>query len=1158
MSLHGRRAAIDAHSADAHNASHGGLVLATLNDDLVRGAGALASGPLAAWLRNLGLEGYAPAFAAQGIDMRSLPLLSGNDLADLGVLLGHRKLLAKAIAEIAAGGVPSPATQAAAPPLYEPIRAERRQLTVLFCDLVGSTALSKQLDAEVLRDVLRDYQQACGGVIDRYAGHVGQFLGDGLVVYFGYPYAHEDDAERAARAALDIIVAVAKLSGPRALQVRIGIATGAVVVGQSGDGDASVPSAAVGETPILAARLQGLAGPGQIVIAPTTYRLLGDTFEVEDLGEHQLKGIDDPVRARRICGVARNESRFDATRSGRYTPFVGREHEVALLQARWEQACEGEGQVVLLAGEPGIGKSRITQVLRERLADTPHLRLQYQCSPYHSGSAFYPIVERLERAAGFEREDSAERRLDKLEAELALPPEEQPTITPLFAALLSLPVDRYPSRMLSAQKHHELTIAALVDQPLRLARQEPLLIICEDAHWIDPSTLETLTLLVERIRHSAILMVVTCRPEFVPPWTGHGNVTLLNLNRLSRRHGAAMMERLTGGKAVPPEVLAQILDRTDGVPLFVEELTKNLLEAGILRDGGGRYELSGTLATLGIPSTLQDSLMARLDRLAPVKEVAQVGACIGREFDHELLSIVAQLSEADLEAALDRLVASELVFRRGSKAEATYTFKHALVQDAAYEGLLKSRRQQIHGRIAQALEKSVPDAVKARPEVLALHLTRAGSIDAALGQWIAAAKLALGSNRHREGLGHAEAGLAIVEQGSPGQRANHEMVLLYMAADCHSGLSGYASAQAAQLLTRAEALIDRVTDRRAVLQLMVSVVVLAYATADASRAAAAAEQCLSLAEELQDTERRIGACAVAAQTFMYRCDFTRAQQLSEFVLDNYDEARRLAYLKDHNAKVNACTDLAMLHGAIGHLDQARRCARMAVDHATTIAQPLSLLMALAKGSNTLATAGDCEEAMEMSRTCIELSDAQSLPYWKGWALAGEGIALLHRGQPERAEARLGQAFAHLAALGSRMGIPRLQGWRSIALARLGRFAEAREEADDARKQALDTGQQILLPGLTYARGMVDNLDVKCASSAEEWFGRALAEARSRGMRLDELRSATALARLRHQHGRTAEARELLAPIHAWFTEGFDTPPLKEARLLLEEIGDTVD
>ena len=1109
--------------------------------------------PLSTWLQDSGLAQYLPLFEQHSIDLRSLPLLTDVDLAELGVPLGHRRLLLKAVAELG-GAAPPAESLSAAQGDRTPRDAGRRQLTVLFCDLVGSTALAQRLDPEALRDLMRDYQQACGAVIERFAGHVAQYLGDGLVVYFGWPQAHEDDAERAVRAALEIIAAVHRVAGPESLQVRIGIATGVVVVGETGTGDASVPSAAVGETPNLAARLQGLAGPDQIVIASATHRLLGDNFEVDDLGDHSLKGIDGPVRARRIRGVARTESRFEATHAGRYTPFVGREEELALLLARWEQAREGEGQVVLLVGEPGIGKSRITQVLRERLAPTPHTRLGYQCSPYHSGSAFYPIVEQLERAAGFERDDSPERKLDRLEAVLVLPADERPSVTPLFAALLSLPIDRYPPRMLSPQKHKELTIAALVDQPIRLAAQQPVLMICEDAHWIDPSTLETLALAVERFRQAAVLLLITCRPEFVPPWTGHGNVTLLNLNRLSRRNGAQMMQRLTGAKPLPDQVLAQILDRTDGVPLFVEELTKHMLEAGLLRDTGERYELSGPLPALAIPSTLQDSLMARLDRLAPVKEVAQMGACIGREFSHELLAAVALLPEEDLNTALGKLVASELVFRQGSGPEATYNFKHALVQDAAYESLLKSRRQQIHERIARALEKDFPDAVKARPEVLALHLTRAGLIDAALVQWIAAVWLGQANHRFREALGHVDAGLAIVERASARERADRELELLNAGVGCHFALTGYASASATALLARAEALLDQASDPQLIGTVLASVSIRAYVAGDLPKATAMAERFLALAEETGDVTQRAFAYTVAAAPLCQQCEFERARQLLEFAAKNYDPAQRQTSLRDNDLKVIAFTWLALIHHSIGSADQARRHLRLAVDHAAAIARPFSLSLALCRGSIRLADAGDYEEALDMSRRCIELCDAQSLPYWKAWAMVGEGAALLGLGQPERAEARLAEASARLAATGTRIDIGYLRAWRAIALAQLGRYDEARREADGGRDQCLQSGQQVALPRLACARGVVELLDHGAdESAAEQWLGTALAEAHARGLRMDELRAATALARLWQQQGKPQAARELLVPIYGWFTEGFDCAGLKDAKALLDQL-----
>ncbi len=1114
---------------------------------------------LSSWLQDLGLVQYLPLFEQHGIDLRSMPLLGDSDLAELGVLLGHRKLLLNAIGaiEVHTASVASPlaATADTTPAAQRHASrgdAERRQLTVLFCDLVGSTALAHRLDPEALRELMRAFQQACGAVVARYAGHVAQYLGDGLVVYFGFPQAHEDDAERAVRAALEIVATVNRLPGSEPLHVRVGIATGAVVVGEGGCGDASVSNTAVGETPNVAARLQQLAGPDEIVIAPATHRLLGDTFELEDLGEHRLKGIDDPVRARRVRGLTRSESRFDASRAGRYTPFVGREHEVALLLGRWEQAREGEGQVVLLAGEPGIGKSRITQVLRERLAAIPHLLLQYQCSPYHSGSAFYPIIEQLAHAAGFERDDTPERKVDRLVATLVLSAEELPAIAPLFAALLSLPIDRYPPRMLSPQKHKELTIAALVDQPLRLARQQPVLMICEDAQWSDPSTMETMALMVESIRRAGILLVITCRPEFVPPWTVHGNVTLLHLNRLSKRQSAAMTDRLAGGKTLPDEVLAQILARTDGVPLFVEELTKTVLEAGFLRDAGEHWELSGPLPPLAIPSTLQDSLTSRLDRLESIKEVAQIGACIGREFDHELLAAVTPMSAGELHDALAKLVASGLIFRQGSVPAATYSFKHALVQDVAYDGLLKSRRLQIHGGIARALAENFKDRAKARPELLALHLTRAGLIDRAVPQWQVAARSAIASNRHREALGHVDAGLALVDRVPVELKANHEVGLLVSGAACHWVLTGYACEAAATLWARAEALLEGVTDQRLLILALMGINICAYAGADTRKALATAERLISLGQTTSDTDSKVVSFAAVGPTLQQQGQFERCKRLLLFVVATYETDRRTGYGRINDAKVTACSWLSWNHVTTGHLDKARHYARMAIDHATAIAQPFVLSQALSVAARQFAEAGDCAEALELCRRCIELCGTQNLPFWKGWAMVYEGIAYVRLGQHERAQARFAQAIAHLAANGARSDLGHLHAWRALALAHLGRFDDARRDDEVGRVACIETGQLLDLVDLAYARGVTELLDPNAeVGVAEQWLHTALAEARSRGARLIELRAAPSLAGLWQRQGKRREAHDLLGPIFGGFTEGFDCADLKEARALLD-------
>ena len=677
------------------------------------------------WLEELGLSQYADAFEENDVDLEAVRHLTETQFERLGVSIGHTVKI-KNMATAASQSADE--TKAFEHKQHEPERpprlapeAERRQLTVMFCDLVGSTALSEKLDPEDLRGVIDAYRKVAGDVVERYQGHVAQYLGDGVMVYFGWPNAHEDDAGRAVRAGLDIVDAVAGLEVPERLAVRIGIATGLVVVGESGADEGADAKLAVGETPNIAARIQGLAEPGTVVIAQSTRRLLGGAFALDDLGTHEAKGVSGGLRFHRVLGAAETESRFEASHGSALTPLVGRESEISLLLDRWDQAREGEGQVVLLSGEAGIGKSRVTQVLRERVADEPHTRLRYQCSPYYTNSAFYPVILQLERAAGFNRDDAPETKLDKLEAALAQGASDVPAVAPLFAAMLSLPVDRYPTLDLSPQRQKEKTIAALADQVAGLAASQPVLMIFEDAHWIDPTTLETVGAVIEAIRDHPVLLVISFRPEFESPWGAHGHVTGLTLGRFGRKLGAAMVAKVTGGKALPEDVLDQIVAKADGVPLFVEELTKTVLEAGFLKEAESEYRLDGPLPPLAIPSTLQDSLMARLDRLSPVKEVAQIGACIGRKFSYELIAAISPLRDNELQDALGQLVDSGLIFQRGMAPDATYTFKHALVQDSAYESLLKSRRRHLHERIARSLP--IPSPGSSRPNQNSWHTT---------------------------------------------------------------------------------------------------------------------------------------------------------------------------------------------------------------------------------------------------------------------------------------------------------------------------------------------------------------------------------------------------------------------------------------------------
>jgi class 3 adenylate cyclase len=717
------------------------------------------------WLQALGLGEYTKLFADNRIDASVLSDLTDQDLEKIGVPLGHRKRLLRAIAEL---GVTDFATQR-----DWRDSAQRRQLTVMFCDLVGSTALSTRLDPEDMRAVIDAYVTACARVVPNYDGFVAELHGDGILAYFGYPNAHEDDAERAVHAGLDIIAAVAQLKTRAAqrLAVRIGIATGIVVVGDLTSRDHMV----VGATPNLAARLQALAEPDTIVIAASTRRLLGDLFRLRYLGRHQLKGIPEPAAAWTVEGESDSESRFEAVRTTRLTDLIGRGDEIRFLIERQRLAWKGEGQIVLIAGEPGIGKSRLAAALADHVSRELHTRLRYQCSPYHINSALHPFIAQLERASGFKPNDGPEQRLDKLEAILATNAARTQTSAPLLAVLLSIPFrQRYAPLVLSPTQQRRQTLAALLDQIESLARQQPVLLLFEDTHWADATSLELLDLIVERIRQLPVLALFTFRPEFEAPWAGLPNVSILALHRLDRSSVETLIARMPGGRALPAEVVEQIVLKTDGNPLFVEEITKAVLESGVLAtDAGGNRVDGPPLGLLTIPATLHDSLMARLDRLAPVKEICQIGAAIGREFSYTLLRELVRCDEAALKVALAQLENAELVFRRGDPPEAIYSFKHALLQEAAYENLLRSHRQILHRRIAEILRDRFAKTAEIQPEVLAYHFTQAGLRESAMEWWGKAGDRALERSANNEAIAHLEKAMTLADglADGPAQRA---------------------------------------------------------------------------------------------------------------------------------------------------------------------------------------------------------------------------------------------------------------------------------------------------------------------------------------------------------------------------------------------------
>jgi class 3 adenylate cyclase/predicted ATPase len=1018
------------------------------------------------------------------------------------------------------------------------------------------------MDPEDLREVISAYQKCAAETVRRFDGFVAKYMGDGVLIYFGYPQAHEDDAERAVRAGLELISALAGLKTRTSLQTRIGIATGLVVVGDLiGSGEAQ-ERGIVGETPNLAARLQGIAEPNTVVIAETTRRLLGNLFELTDLGPKGLKGIAGPMRAWSVLRPSSVESRFEALHATGLTALVGRDEEMDLLLRRWSKAKTGEGQVVLLSGEAGIGKSRLTAALLERLANEPHTRLRYFCSPQHTDSAFYPIIGQMVRAAGLAHDDSPKAKLDKLDRLLAQ------TSTSVgdaafIAEILSLSNDgRYPTLDLAPQQRRQKTLDALSLQLEVLTRSSPVLMIFEDAHWADPTSLEVFSRAVNRIATLRVLLIATFRPEFEPPWVGGPYATALTLNRLPQREVGAMIDIVIGNKLLPASVRQDIIERTDGIPLFVEEITKAVLEA---ESAGEARQVTAVIPspTRAVPATLHASLMARLDRLGPAKEVAQIGAAIAREFSHALVAAIARKPEMELQSALDGLVAAGLLFRQGVPPHASYLFKHALVQDAAYGTLLREPRRTLHARIADALESQFPDIVETQPELLARHCTDAGMSEKAAALWGKAGQLSLERSALAEAVQQFRRALDLIAP-LPGTAAlRREQIRLQVALiNPLLHVKGFAAPetkaaaeQARLLIEQAESLGEPPQDPLLWFSVLHAFYMQNFVSHDGNAIRELATQFLTLAEKqgtgvpLMIGHRMMGTCLLTTGAFAgSRTHFDQALTLYDPVAH-----RSIAARFGHDTRVAILIFRSLSLWCLGYPAAALIDARQGVSYAREINQASSLMFALTGVTLTHIFCGEYEIAEAYNKQLVALAE-EKRSSWKSFGVVYQGLLSALNGEAADAVQMIVAGVSALQSNGTTLFVPWFLAALARAYARLGWFDDAWGSFDKAI-ETLETGEETQWEAeLNRIGGEIALMSSEPrVTKAEAYFDRALAVAREQQAKSWELRAAMSMARLWRDQGKRQQAHDLLAPVFGWFTEGFDTLDLKQAKTLLSDL-----
>jgi len=1110
------------------------------------------------WLRSVGLEQYEAIFRENAVDGDVLSELTEGDFEKLGIPLGDRKRLMRAIRAGDAASVDQTLVQARRPgeESSRTLSAERRQLTIVFCDLVGSTSLSTKLDHEDMRDAVHRYHRCCDAVISSSGGFVAKYMGDGVLAYFGYPQAHEDDAERAVSASLALVDEVTRLPTVHGMpmQVRIGIATGLVVVGDLIGEGAAREQSVVGDTPNLASRLQGLAEPNQVIISHHTRRLTAGLFEYVDLGRITLKGFDQPLQAWRVIRPSAVQSRFEAQHEEALTPLVGREEELELLLRRWRQATAGDGRVVILTGEPGIGKSRLSAALQERLRSEPCALVHYYCSSQHLESPLFPVINYLERVAGFERSDPGPQKFAKLEA-LLLQSGANGEVVALIADMMSVPTNgRYLLPEQSPQRRKDRMLTVLIAQLESLAVQRPLLMIVEDIHWIDPTSLGLVGLLVEKASQLRLLLVITTRPEFSPPWPNDAHIGTIGLMRLNRQEAVAMMNRVAGGKQLPAEISDQILSRTDGIPLFLEELTKTVLEGGLLEEHQDHYELARPSSAIGIPTTLHASLMARLDRSVLVKEIAQIGAAIGRQFSYALLRAVSAMEEDVLKDALSKLEEAELASCRGRPPEATYSFRHALVQDTAYSSLIRSRRQELHRQIAEALRDRFATLAESEPEIIAHHFTEAGLPELAIEWWSRAGELSLKRSSIAEANSHLRRAIALADQGAavpPKERLRLQIAF----GQTLLAAKGYGAPETAAAFARARELVSGIEDADERFSVYYGLWVGSYIRGELAPMRELAAAFLADVEQRPGLPETATAHRIVGLTHWVEGHYVEAKRYLEEAVAEADPEldSSLAFRFGQAPRIAAMLNLALVLGPLDDVDRMQELLSVAWAEAQKGGHIPTIAYTHGQTCLTGGSFGYSELIAPHATALMALGREHGLQLWTPAAVFFDNWARWHR---SRAKVDVGEMRAALQQF--RVGFQPIVSVGAVLLAEveadMGRVDSAISLLDDALAEVQRTGQRWYDAEIHRQRGRLLLRDKhSVAGAARIAFERALVEARNQKAKMFELRAATDLARLWQAHGQHARARELLVPLCDSLPKNHRSPDLSAAIELLETL-----